>query len=61
MNVANKFYTKNPVDQTNYRSMIGSLTYLTASMPDIMFGVYVCARYQADPKESHANVVKRIF
>ncbi|KAK1424192.1 hypothetical protein QVD17_19513 [Tagetes erecta] len=49
------------VDQTLYKSMIGSLMYLTASRPDIMYAVCVCARYQSDPKESHLVVVKRIF
>ncbi|KAK1411714.1 hypothetical protein QVD17_38274 [Tagetes erecta] len=49
------------VDQTPYRSMIGSLMYLTASRPDIMYAVCVCARYQSDPKESHLVAVKRIF
>ena len=50
-----------PVDQTKYRSMIGSLLYLTASRPDIMYSVYLCARFQACPKESHLNAVKIIF
>ncbi|KAJ9551036.1 hypothetical protein OSB04_015081 [Centaurea solstitialis] len=49
------------VDVHNYRSMIGSLMYLTASRPDIMFAVCVCARYQVRPKESHLHAVKRIF
>ncbi|KAJ9542182.1 LOW QUALITY PROTEIN: hypothetical protein OSB04_028688 [Centaurea solstitialis] len=49
------------VDVHNYRSMIGSLLYLTASRPDIMFAVCVCARYQVRPKESHLHAVKRIF
>ena len=49
------------VNQTYYRSMIGSLMYLTASRPDIILSVCVCARYQADPKESHETSVKRIF
>nr|GEX77713.1 uncharacterized mitochondrial protein AtMg00810-like [Tanacetum cinerariifolium] len=44
-----------------YRSMIGSLMYLTASRPDIMFVVYACARHQVTPKECHFHVVKRIF
>ncbi|GJS77696.1 retrovirus-related pol polyprotein from transposon TNT 1-94 [Tanacetum coccineum] len=39
----------------------GSLTYLTASRPDIELSIYLCSRYQADPKESHLVVVKRIF
>src|SRR5207253_5737546 len=49
------------VDQKLYRSMIGSLLYLTASRPDIMFSVYMCARYQDNPKESHEKAVKTIL
>ncbi|GJX45592.1 hypothetical protein Tco_0262268 [Tanacetum coccineum] len=41
--------------------MIGSLMYLTASRPDIQFLTCLCARYQANPKESHLITVKRIF
>ncbi|GKF28463.1 retrovirus-related pol polyprotein from transposon TNT 1-94, partial [Tanacetum coccineum] len=44
-----------------YRSMIGSLMYLTASMPDIMFVVCACARFQVTPKVSHLHAMKRIF
>ncbi|GKB02610.1 retrovirus-related pol polyprotein from transposon TNT 1-94 [Tanacetum coccineum] len=42
-------------------NMIGSLLYLTASSPDIMFSVCLCARFQEDPKTSHIEAVKRIF
>ncbi|KAJ9566852.1 hypothetical protein OSB04_002818 [Centaurea solstitialis] len=49
------------VDVTLYRGMIGSLLYLTASRPDIMYSTCLCARYQAEPKESHLTAVKRIF
>ncbi|GKD50355.1 putative ribonuclease H-like domain-containing protein, partial [Tanacetum coccineum] len=49
------------VDVHLYRSMIGSLMYLTSSRPDIMFAVWVCARFQVTPKVSHLHVVKRIF
>ncbi|GJU34725.1 putative ribonuclease H-like domain-containing protein [Tanacetum coccineum] len=49
------------VDVHLYRSMIGSLMYLTASRPDIMFAVCVCSRFQVTPKTSHLNAVKRIF
>ena len=49
------------VDQSLYRSMIGSLLYLTASRPDITFAVGVCARYQSEPKSSHLTQVKRIL
>jgi hypothetical protein len=50
----------NLVDQTLYRSMIGSLLYLTTSRPDIMFSVCMCAWFQANPKKAHLSVVKRI-
>jgi hypothetical protein len=50
-----------PVDQKEYRSMIGSLLYLTATRPDIQFSVCLCARFQASPRTSHRQAVKRIF
>nr|GEV31003.1 putative ribonuclease H-like domain-containing protein [Tanacetum cinerariifolium] len=49
------------VDVHTYRSMIGSLMYLTSSRPDIMFAVCVCVRFQVTPKASHLHAVKRIF
>jgi hypothetical protein len=49
------------VDQKEYRSMIGSLIYLTATRPDIQFSVGLCARFQASPRTSHRQAVKRIF
>ncbi|GJR26682.1 ribonuclease H-like domain-containing protein [Tanacetum coccineum] len=49
------------VDEHHYRSMIGSLMYLTASRPDIMFVVRACARFQVSLKTSHLLAVKRIF
>ncbi|GJZ77447.1 putative ribonuclease H-like domain-containing protein [Tanacetum coccineum] len=49
------------VDVHLYRSMIGSLMYLTSSRPDIMFVVCACARFQVTPKVSHLHAVKRIF
>nr|GEZ26269.1 uncharacterized mitochondrial protein AtMg00810-like [Tanacetum cinerariifolium] len=49
------------VDVHTYRSMIGSLMYLTSSRPDIMFAVYACVRFQVTLKVSHLNAVKRIF
>ncbi|KAI3735151.1 hypothetical protein L6452_14639 [Arctium lappa] len=53
--------TGTPVDITNYRGMIGSLLYLTARRHDIMYATCLCARYQANPKESHLAAVKHIF
>ncbi|WVZ80537.1 LOW QUALITY PROTEIN: hypothetical protein U9M48_028006 [Paspalum notatum var. saurae] len=48
-------------DQKEFRGMIGSLLYLTATRPDIQFAVCLCARYQASPRTSHRQAVKRIF
>ncbi|GJU81711.1 retrovirus-related pol polyprotein from transposon TNT 1-94 [Tanacetum coccineum] len=49
-----------PVNETLYRGMIGSLMYLTATMPDIQFSTCLCARYQANLIESYLTIVKRI-
>nr|AAM08523.1 Putative retroelement [Oryza sativa Japonica Group]AAP51828.1 retrotransposon protein, putative, Ty1-copia subclass [Oryza sativa Japonica Group] len=49
------------VDQKEYRSMIGSLLYLTASRPGIQFAVCLCVRFQASPRASHRQAVKRIM
>ncbi|GKC23778.1 uncharacterized mitochondrial protein-like protein [Tanacetum coccineum] len=49
------------VDVHLYRSMIGSLMYLTSSKPDIMFAVCTCARFQVTPKTLQLLAVKRIF
>nr|GEV41279.1 putative ribonuclease H-like domain-containing protein [Tanacetum cinerariifolium] len=49
------------VDVQLHRSMTGSLMYLTASILDIMFAVYACARFQVTPKVSHLHAMKRIF
>ncbi|GJQ92037.1 putative ribonuclease H-like domain-containing protein [Tanacetum coccineum] len=61
----NKALTKDEdgenVDIYSYRSMIGSLMYLTSSRQDIMFSVCACSRFQVQPKVSHLNAVKRIF
>ncbi|GKB90727.1 putative ribonuclease H-like domain-containing protein, partial [Tanacetum coccineum] len=61
----NKSLTKDEdgehIDVHLYRSMIGSLMYLTSSRPDIIFSVCACSRFQVQPKVSHLNTVKRIF
>ena len=49
------------VDSSLFRNMMGSLFYLTTSRPDISYSVGVCARYQANPKESHMTALKRII
>jgi len=49
------------ISEKEYRSMIGSLLYLTASRPDIVFAVNLCARFQTCAKEYHLTTVKRIF
>nr|GEU88741.1 hypothetical protein [Tanacetum cinerariifolium] len=50
-----------PVDQTRFRSMVGSLMYLTASRPDLVFAMCICARYQASPTKNHLEALKRVF
>ncbi|GJV04867.1 hypothetical protein Tco_1338436 [Tanacetum coccineum] len=50
-----------PVDQTQFRGMIGSLMYLTASGPDLVFAICMCARYQAKPTKKHFEAIKRVF
>ncbi len=57
----NKDEKRKPVDEKLYRGMIGSLSYLTASRPGIMFFVYLCAHFQSHPKESHLQAVKYIL
>ena len=47
------------VDEKLYRGMIGLLFYLTASRPNIMFSVYLCARFQSCLRKSHMKPVKR--
>jgi hypothetical protein len=49
------------VDQREYRSMIGSLLYLTVTRPDIQFTVGLCARFQSSPRSSHRTTVQRVF
>jgi len=46
------------VEEKLYRSIIGSLLYLTASRPDIIFSVGLCARFQSKPNESHLKALK---
>jgi hypothetical protein len=49
----------NMVNQKMYRSMIESLLYVTASRPDVMFSVYMCARFHASPRDSHLKATKK--
>jgi len=49
------------VDSTKYRGLIGYLLYLTTSRPNIQFSVYLCARFQFDPNESHYKAANRIL
>ncbi|KAL7592850.1 hypothetical protein Lser_V15G33989 [Lactuca serriola] len=53
--------TGESLDYKIYRGMIGPLMYITASRPDIVFAMTLCARYQSDPKVSHLTAVKQIF
>nr|GEV10702.1 retrovirus-related Pol polyprotein from transposon TNT 1-94 [Tanacetum cinerariifolium] len=49
------------VDQTRFRSMVGSLMYLIASRPDLVFAVCMCVRYQASPTKKHLEALKWVF
>jgi isopentenyldiphosphate isomerase len=49
------------VDQSEYKSMIGSLLYLMATRSDIQFAMCLCARFQASPCSSHQTTVQQIF
>ncbi|GJU22348.1 hypothetical protein Tco_1155690 [Tanacetum coccineum] len=49
------------VDQTRFRGMVGSLIYLTASRPDLVFPMCMFARYQVKPTKKHLKVIKRVF
>nr|GEY14264.1 uncharacterized mitochondrial protein AtMg00810-like [Tanacetum cinerariifolium] len=50
-----------PVDQTRFCGMVGSLMYLTASRPGLVFAVCMCARYQASPTKKRLEALKRVF
>jgi hypothetical protein len=49
------------VDQTMYRSMVGSLLYSTTTRPDIMQAIGLMGRFQYAPKETHLKEVNMIF
>ena len=51
----------NKADNSQYRAMIGSLLYLTASRPDILLSVGLCSKFQQDPREVQLTAVERIF
>jgi hypothetical protein len=56
-----KYDHSKSTDKRQYRSMIGSLLYVTTSRPDVMQVVGQVERFQVEPKESHVLAVKRIF
>jgi hypothetical protein len=56
-----KYDDSKSTDQRQYRSMIGSLLYVTKSRPNVMQAIRKVAQFQAAPKESHVLAVKRIF
>nr|GEV68963.1 hypothetical protein [Tanacetum cinerariifolium] len=50
-----------PVDQTRFQGMVGSLMCLVVNIPDHVFAVCMCARYQAKPTKKHLEAIKRVF
>ncbi|XP_052185318.1 secreted RxLR effector protein 161-like [Diospyros lotus] len=49
------------VNLSHYRSLVGSLLYLTASRPDIMFAASVLSRYMQSPGQVHLRATKRVL
>ena len=49
------------VDDSMYKSLIGSLSYLTASRPDILFVVSLLSRFMHSPRETHPTAAKRVL
>nr|KYP64338.1 hypothetical protein KK1_018931 [Cajanus cajan] len=47
------------ISENKYRGMLRSLLYLTASIPNIMFSVGLCVRFQSSPKESNITTIKK--
>jgi len=48
-------------DPSLYKSIVGSLMYLTATRPDIMYAVSLISRFMEKPKEAHWQAAKRIL
>jgi hypothetical protein len=49
------------VNTTEYKQLVGSLLYLTATRPDLMYAVGLVSRYMERPTEMHLQAVKRIL
>ena len=49
------------VNSTNFRMLVGSLRYLTATRPDIVYGVGLISRFMESPRQSHWQAAKRIL
>ena len=49
------------VDKTYYKQVVGSLNYLTATRPDIMFAVSLISRYMENPTELHLQQQKGYY
>ena len=49
------------VNPTLYKSMIGSLMYLTGTRPDMMYAASLVSRFMETHKETHWHVAKMIL
>ena len=49
------------VNSIFFKSLVGSLRYLTITRLDIVYGVGLVSRYMETPKESHWLAAKRIL
>ena len=45
----------------NFRSLIGSLSYLTHTIPDLLYSMGILSRYMEKPSQEHLNSVKRVI
>lgn len=49
------------VDETNFKRIVGSLMYLTATRPDIMYVVSLISRFMSCPTELHLQAAKKVL
>ncbi|KAK2988354.1 hypothetical protein RJ640_001539 [Escallonia rubra] len=60
-NKLSRHVKEGPIDRTLFKSLVGSLTYLTCTRPDILYAVGYISRYMENPTTNHFKVAKRIL
>jgi len=56
-----KFDGGERVDASKYRSLVGSLRYLTSTRPDLSLSVGIISRFMEEPVQTHWKAAKRIL